>query len=67
MPKDHSPTDDVEEFDTIRDVARAWKVSHWTVRRYINEGRLKVHRLGDHTVRISRKERSRFEQEAVDA
>ena len=45
---------------TIADVARQKQVSHWTVRKWIYEGRLKCQRYGHNTVRITEDQLEEF-------
>jgi transposase-like protein len=61
----NSPAQQVAPTWTYRSLATHWDVNEWTVRRWVRQGRLKVIRLGEHTVRITDAERLRFEQEAA--
>jgi len=47
----------------VDELAKEWKVSDRTVRRYIKNGDLQGSRLGPRLIRVSNDEKNRFEKE----
>ena len=50
-----------ETFDTTKSLAERWQVSERTVRRLIEKGDIKAHRIGDQ-IRISQEDRDAYER-----
>tara|TARA_R110000787_G_scaffold100005_1_gene204817 strand:+ start:3890 stop:4072 length:183 start_codon:yes stop_codon:yes gene_type:complete len=54
-------SDSSKLFDTIKSLAERWQVSERTVRRLIDKGDIKAHRIGDQ-IRISQEDRDAYER-----